>query len=148
MSPRIEPGSGSGRPTIETIHKEKNMKYLISLSAVIGLLLVNSSVFAEGASTTYGPVITIKPKGVQSSPAESKSKPGAPANVKNGQKTKTTGLLLPAVQSARSTSSGTPKEGAAKDVAPKKEGTPIQGALDRDIIRRTTGQSAKPKPKP
>lgn len=86
------------------------MKKLIHASALLGLVLGCTSAFAE---VTYGPVITIKPKGVAAQPAQSQSKPQAPAgkSVKKG----------------------------------KTKGEPIQGALDRDIIRRTV--PSKPKPK-
>lgn len=79
------------------------MKTVIWITTLFGLLLGSSSLLAESkpaAKVTYGPVITVKPKGAHGQPAESKSKPGTPDKVDNGKK-KQRGLLLPAVQKAR-----------------------------------------------
>lgn len=144
------------------------MKKQIVLTALLGLAVVTSPAFA---GVTYGPVITVKPKGYQSEPKQESAKPAAPnkvdntrkpkpglllpaiqkqkastkpaspKNVNNGQKPQKTGLLLPAIQKARSSSTET---GGKKSDG--ETGTPIQGGLDRDIIRRTVPSQPKPKP--
>lgn len=122
------------------------MKKHITISVLLGLVFMNASVFAE---TKYGPVITVKPKGVQAAGSQTAGKPANPSaqrQVKSGEKPKTTGLLLPAVQKVRGAASRT-ESGKSKDkkISNGDDGTKIQGSLDRDIIRRIQKPS-KPKP--
>ncbi len=114
------------------------MKALISAVACAALLLGSSALFAE---QKYGPVLKVKPQGVTSQPAGSNQNPGAARDLNQGQSSKPTGLLLPAVQKAHEAA----PRGAADTV--KGHDQKAQGALDRDIIRQIPSKP-KPKPKP
>lgn len=112
------------------------MKNAVHVVALMGLIFGGSLVFAE---VTYGPVITIKPKGATEEGTDSRPKPESPQDFSNKHNQKR-GLLLPAVQknsdSGSETAPGTTISGQAQE-----------GNLDRDIIRRVI-REPKPKPDP
>lgn len=137
------------------------MKYLFAITALSIAIIASSPLHAD---ETYGPVITVKPKGLTEASQEQTEQ----GKVKKGQETKRTGLLLPAVQKAQesngadaSQQQGQQQSFQKKSEPPKPTGLLLpavqkaqeeggenstdgkvkakdqkRGGLDRDIIRR------------
>lgn len=67
----------------------------LSIVLLLGCISTTAIAAEKGGSVKYGPVITVKPKGKEQGPKKIQSK--------QGTQPQATGLLLPAVQKARST---------------------------------------------